>query len=96
MNAFDHLYMLSSQAPAMAERLWDPHGSRTFEGYTIRVNAKGKLLGTSLTTQGLVLSASAQGHYNAQLGCLSLSMCSSSTFPVLVIFAERLSLRRGL
>ena len=54
MDAAGHLCMLSSRAPAMAERLWSPHGGRTFEDYSTRVAATGRLLQVLLADQGLL------------------------------------------
>jgi hypothetical protein len=52
MSAKDHLCMLSSRAPAMAERVWNPHGGHSFADYTVRVQATGQLLYKLLEAQG--------------------------------------------
>ena len=52
MSATDHLCMLSSRAPAMAERVWNPTGARSFEDYALRVDATGALLHKLLAAQG--------------------------------------------
>ena len=52
MSPKDHLCMLSSRAPAMAERVWGPKGGRSYEDYTVRVEATGVLLHKLLAAQG--------------------------------------------
>jgi hypothetical protein len=54
MSATDHLCMLSSRAPAMAERIWSPTAARTFEDYAVRVNQTARLLHRLLDAQGLL------------------------------------------
>merc|ERR1712070_449049 len=44
--------MLSSRAPAMAERVWNPYGGHTFGDYAERVSATAKLLYKLLEVQG--------------------------------------------
>lgn len=44
MPPTDTLCMLSSRLPAMAERVWNPWSSRTFEDYSSRVTVTGLLL----------------------------------------------------
>eukprot|EP00935_MAST-01C_sp_MAST-1C-sp1_P001202 g1202.t1 len=57
MSAQEHLCMLSSRAPAMAERLWSPGAGRTFTDYAARVNRTGALLHRLLVAEGLVQGA---------------------------------------
>ena len=44
MPPTDTLCMLSSRLPAMAERVWNPWSTRTFDDYSSRVTATGALL----------------------------------------------------
>eukprot|EP01048_Picozoa_sp_COSAG05_P006627 COSAG05_NODE_439_length_9821_cov_110.691556_5_plen_378_part_00 len=52
MSPKDHLCMLSSRAPAMAERVWNPYGGQTFADYAERVSATAVLLYKLLEAQG--------------------------------------------
>jgi len=84
LSAADHLCMLSSRAPAMAERLWNPHAGRTFEDYSARVAATSRLLHTLLSDQGLLPPQSPSPtpppppgpDANAQPGCLLGCSCT--------------------
>ena len=83
MSASDHLCMLSSRAPAMAERLWNPSAGRTFADYADRVNSTAGLLHKLLAAQGLLPEPSpetaslgaAPGEGNSQPGCLAGCSC---------------------
>ena len=77
MSATDHLCMLSSRAPAMAERVWNPFGGQSYEGYSSRVTATGKLLHKLLAAVGSLPvpvngtgPPPANGTENLQPGCL--------------------------
>ena len=61
MSPKDHLCMLSSRAPAMAERVWNPYGGHSFADYTTRVNATGQLLYKLLAAQGSLPAPPAPG-----------------------------------
>lgn len=81
MDATAHLCMLSSRAPAMAERVWNPAGGRSFGDYAARVASTAQLLYKLLAAQGAPPSPPRHGFVslpdpNAQPGCLAGCNCT--------------------